>query len=85
MRLLHKIVKVLDRLTLKPSESASHRLGREVHVGELSLHNPAIFYSSAGMTITSLVNGWTETIEGKLEIVTENTIYFLEISRQTLK
>jgi hypothetical protein len=78
MRLLHRIVEIQDKKTGLPSEKSMHRVGRKVHVGELSLRNSVMMYHSDGITVTSPVEEWTEDIRGSLEIVTSNNIYFLE-------
>jgi hypothetical protein len=79
IRLVYQIVEALDSKTLLRSESAKHRIGRIVHVSELSLFNPAIMYYSAGTTVTSEVLSWTERIDdGSLDIETTNTIYKLK-------
>lgn len=75
---MHKIVEAIDANTGQPSDGVKHRVGWEVHVGQLSLYHPATFYRSAGITVTSPVKKWIEGVDGKLDIVTANTIYKLD-------
>lgn len=83
--MLHKIIAVIDRKTGLTSESGKRRIGREVHVGELSLLHPAMLYHSKGVTVTSPVDSYSNSINGDIEIFTENTIYKLELVEDLLK
>jgi hypothetical protein len=77
MKLLHIITNAVDVNTGTISDTAKHRIGKVVHVGELSLRNPAMFYFNDGMTITSPVTGWERNVDGKITLKTSNTIYEL--------
>ena len=76
--MLHEVVEVIDRKTGHTSESEKHRIGREVHVGELSLQNQACFYFNEGASLTSLVEAWEKDVFNNLEIITVNAIYKLK-------
>lgn len=79
MRLLHKIINTLEKNSQKVKDDARHRIGREIYVAEpLAVRQRATFYYDSGATITSIVESIKSTVDGKLTIITENTIYELE-------